>query len=439
MRVRHALVALVLHAAPAAAQEVRGTLFDSLRTRAPIADALITVDGRPERTRTDRRGRFVFDSLPEGTWYIRYAAPWLDSLSLPPLLAQVSVRAGERSREIRFATPTLARLQMALCGTEFDEDRGILRGELRDASGLPHPGVFIGAVWSEAVLRRRAIRSELIGTIDTTDATGMFSLCGVPRGTTFLVRAGDETLGTGNLYLRLDDRPVVRRDLTVGPRRGAGRVSGRLVSREGVGVRGAIVSVPGDSTLVIRTSDDGQFTLEGVPRRSTQLFVRAIGFTPQYVDVAPIDGEVDLDRVTLFPVAQELAEVRVTARAETAAALEFEQRRRSGTGIFIDEETIKRYPRLSATVLQNFSTRVRSSGGSFPTTRLRAPTGILSGGGSCRPRFFLDGVDWGVPADGVEEADILSRAIRVEIHPAPFMPERFTDFNGCGVVLVWTQ
>lgn len=437
MRVRHALIALALLTAPAAAQEVRGTLFDSLRTRAPIADALITVDGRPERTRTDRRGRFVFDSLPEGTWYIRYAAPWLDSLSLPPLLAQVSVRAGQRAREIRFATPSLARFQMALCGTEFDDDRGILRGELRDASGLPRSGVFVGAVWSEAVLRLREIRSELIGTIDTTDANGMFSLCGVPRTTTFLVRAGDDTLGTGNLYVRLDDRPVVRRDLTVGSRRGTGRVSGRLVSSEGVGVRGAIVSVPGDSALVIRASEDGQFTLEGVPRRSTQLFVRAIGFTPQYVDVAPIDGEVDVDRVTLFPVAQELAEVRVTARAETAAALEFEQRRRAGTGVFIDEETIKKYPRLSATVMQNFSTRVRSSGGSFPTTRLRAHS--LSGGATCAPRFFLDGVDWGVPADGVEEADILARAVRVEIHPAPFMPERFTDFNGCGVVLVWTK
>ncbi len=439
MRVRHALLALVLTATPALAQEVRGTLFDSLRTRAPIADALITVDGRSERTRTDRRGRFSFDSLPEGIWYIRYAAPWLDSLSLPPLVAQVEVRAGRPSREIRFATPSLRRFQVALCGAAFDDDRGILRGELRDATGLPRAGVFVGAVWSEAVLRRREIRSELIGTIDTTDANGMFSLCGVPRSTTFLVRAGDDTLGTGNLYVSLGDRPIVRRDVTVGPRRSTGRVSGRLVSGEGVGVRGAIITVPGDTALTVRASEDGQFTLDGVPRRSTQLFVRAIGFTPQYVDVAPIDGEVDVDQVTLIPVAQELAEVRVTARAETAAALEFEQRRRSGTGIFIDEETIKRYPRLSATVLQNFSTRVRSSGGSFPTTRLRAPTGLLSGGGSCQPRFFLDGVDWGIPADGVEEADILSRAIRVEIHPAPFMPERFTDFNGCGVVLVWTK
>ena len=176
MRVRHALLALVLTATPALAQEVRGTLFDSLRTRAPIADALITVDGRAERTRTDRRGRFSFDSLPEGIWYIRYAAPWLDSLSLPPLVAQVEVRAGRPSREIRFATPSLRRFQVALCGAAFDDDRGILRGELRDATGLPRAGVFVGAVWSEAVLRRREIRSELIGTIDTTDANGMFSL-----------------------------------------------------------------------------------------------------------------------------------------------------------------------------------------------------------------------------------------------------------------------
>jgi hypothetical protein len=88
---------------------------------------------------------------------------------------------------------------------------------------------------------------------------------------------------------------------------------------------------------------------------------------------------------------------------------------------------------ISANILAMLGAGVRSSGGSWPRTQLRR------GIDPCYPRFFIDGVDFGVPRDGVEEAELLRLAKRIEIHEASFMPGRFTDFNGCGVVLIWTR
>jgi hypothetical protein len=411
---------------------VRGVLFDSLRTREPIPNAIITVDGRRERTRTDAQGRFRFTSLPVGVYTLRYQMPWLDSLALPPLTGRAEVFSVGSGYDVELTTPSLTTLQRALCGGALPDEAGILRGEVRDPEGKVVEGLFVGAVWAQTSIARSGVSNELIGTVDTTDADGTFALCGVPTGSTFMLRAGDDAFGTAELVIDIGEYAVRFVELTAGSREGKASVSGQITGG-GRDVAAATVSIPGDTVLGTRVGADGRFTLSGLPPRTTQIFVRAMGYLPRYVLINGAAGALELGEIELSGVAQELAERRITAQARSLNELEFRQRQATGNGVFIDDATLSRYPIKSATALANESILIRSDGGRYPRTRLRR------GSDTCPPRFFLDGVDWGIPRDGVEEMVILTDAKRVEVYEAAFMPAQYTDFNGCGVVLVWTR
>lgn len=433
--VRWAAALLLMTSAPALGAQgvVRGVLFDSLRAGEPIPNAIITVDGRRERTRTDARGKFSFTSLPVGVYTLRYQMPWLDSLALPPLTARAEVFSVGSGYDVVLATPSLSTLQRALCGATLPTDSGILRGEVRDPGGKAVEGLFVGAVWAQATIARSGVSNELIGTVDTTDTSGTFALCGVPTGTSFMVRAGDEAFGTGELVVEVGEYPVRFVELVAGSAEGRGSVMGRVTDGRDRVVTSATVSVPGDSVLGARVGPDGRFGVSGFPPRTMQLFVRAIGFLPRYVLVNGGAGAIDLGEVELTGVAQELGERRITAQATSLEELEFRTRQSVGVGIFIDDATLSRYPIKSATALANESIAIRTTGGRYPRTRLRR------GADTCPPRFYLDGVDWGIPRDGVEEQVIMNDAKRIEVYEAAFMPAKYTDFNGCGVVLVWTR
>jgi hypothetical protein len=436
LRPRARLIAVVaaLVAAPTlgAQAEVRGVVYDSLRARGPLRDVTVTIDGLTVRTQTDRRGRFTLPGVPAGEWTVRVQTPWLDSLSLSPI-AQVSVSGARRPALLRLAVPSVESYERAVCGTTFAADFGVLRGEVRDVQGALRPGVFVGAVWAEAVLRVDELTTQLLGAVDTTDANGAFSLCGVPRESNLLLRAGEDTLGTGALSVRLDGRAVARHDLIVGGRSRTARVRGRVVNEQGEPVVGAMVDVEGDSLFFVRTGNDGSFEFRAVPQRSAQVYVRSVGFTPQSADLEPTSADVMLPDIVLGPVPQELAEFRIVAEATTLGELEFRQRQRAGMGVFIDEYRIAQYPVLSANALAGMSTRIRSSGGSMPRVLIR------SSGRTCAPRFYLDGVDFGRTRDGFEEAELLRQAKRIEVHEFWSMPARYADLDGCGVVLVWTR
>lgn len=412
---------------------VRGVLFDSLRTGEPIPNAIVTVEGRPERTRTDSRGRFRFTSLPVGSYTLRYQMPWLDSLALPPITGRAEVFSLGNGSDVLLSTPSLSTVQRAICGTTLPEEAGILRGEMRDAEGRPVEGLFVGAVWAQASVARTGVTNELIGTVDTTDQSGTFALCGVPTTTTFMVRAGNDDFGTGELVLDVAQYPVRYVELVAGRGVGTGSVAGRIVAGRERVLDNATVSIPGDTERGARVDEGGRFTIDGLPPRTTQLFVRAIGYLPRYILVNGAAGTLELGDVDLASVAQELAERRITAQATSLNELEFRQRQATGNGVFLDENALRRYPLISATALANESLSVRTTGGRYPRTMLRR------GADTCLPRFFLDGVDWGIARDGAEESVIMSNAKRIEVYLAAFMPARYNDFNGCGVVLVWTR
>jgi len=429
-----ALVGLLMfHAAPLVAQAtLRGVLHDSLRTNKPIADAEVVLLGANRRAITDENGRFEFAGVAAGTATVAFAAPWLDSLALPPLQVAVTV-GGAGISTVLLATPSRLAYQRAVCGTALGETEGILIGDLRTPEGELAAGIPVGARWYETRIGTGQFERVVRASLDSANANGFYTLCGVPTDAEVALVAATDSVASGDVIVGLNGMPVARRDLTVAPHALLTRVRGRLLGPDEKGLAGAVVALSGDSTRRARTDDEGRFVIVDVPRRSGQLVARALGFVPSLVAVEPLGDDTELEDVALQRIPQELAAVNVTGQAMTAAQLQFETRRARGIGFFVSDSALSKFAVVNSTIV----------GSMIPRTNIRqtrqGPMLYLRRGSEwCRPRFFLEGYDNG-DLSAEEENSAMARAKRVEVYTASNSPPQFNDFNGCGAVVIWSR
>lgn len=451
-------VCSALGAASAGAQQVvRGTLVDSLRTGAPVSGAEIVLFGTGRRDTTDAQGRFSFADLRPGTHAVGYWAPWLDSLAVPALQDTITVPTSGASAEWALATPSRATAQRSLCGATLESGQSIVLGEVRDISRQPAVGAPVQAWWGETLLGVGQLERRTLATATNTDAFGMYAICGVPHGAELQLyaevalrppQAGDEASTSEPLegamvppamsatLAVLIDAAIIRQDLTVGLADPDPVVSGRVVGTDSVALAGAIVMLRSDTLVATRSGADGQFWLR-VPARSAQLLVRAVGYAPQGRLIEPIAGaarvprEIQLRDIVLTSL-QELGAVEITGAPMTERRLAFEERRKLNfQGTFIDDEELARMPMVTPEVLAG---RVHRS--ALYRGVLRLQRGASLGGLSyCSPRVFIEGVDEGAIVYDLK--DVLKLAKRIEVYRAAFAPPQFTDFDGCGALVIW--
>lgn len=426
------IAALSLAASSVQAQgSIRGTLIDSLRVGGPVVDAEVVLIGASKKAVTRRGGVFEFADLPEGNYTVAYWAPWLDSLGLPAIQRQVTVR-GNRAQSVALATPSNATIQRAVCGDVLAEGQGLLIGEIRDGDGAPAEGTGIFAQWMETVVAGREVAQGTMAASDTASAAGSYVLCGVPVESEFALRALGTNASSGELLVRTKSA-IERRDVIVGARGVTSQVVGRVVNPSGAPIVGAAVLIVGDSTQSVRSDSSGRFVMLAMPRRSSQLIVRALGYTPLLRPLDPIDVQVDLEDIELEQGARELATVTVTGQPMTAAQAQFETRRERGLGVYVDEEQLKQLGVVSAQTIATTNPRVAvQQTPRGPTLRMRR------GSEFCRPQFFIDGNNFrDIEID--EENSFLRAAKRVEMYTANNSPPQFNDFTGCGSVVIWTN
>lgn len=419
---------------------ITGTLFDSLRTRAPIADAEVVVVGANRKTRTDERGRFSIADVPAGRYTVGYWAPWLDSLSLPPMQKEVQVGDGDRPVQLSLATPSPATYQRAACGTVLADDQGVLVGEIRGPDLVPLPGIGVSARWSETRIGIGQLERLQVASVDSSNAAGLYAVCGVPTETEVSLRAiGSDGVGSNEIVLAITGR-FQRRDITVGPRDVHMRIVGRVLRPDGVGLPGATVAVTGDSGQVTTTDTTGRFVLDAVPRRSTQVVARALGFVPQLVAVEPFGGLSELDDVQLEQAPQDLGTVVVEGQRVSPEAFAFEERRASGMGTYLTDRQLAALPIITQNAVSAMIPRseVLTSG---MDRRIMFRKTTITGGSintHCQPRFYVDGMAFG-KLSPEEESMYISLAKRIEAYTAAFASGRFYDPDGCGVIAVWTR
>lgn len=445
-------LAALMPAAADAQGFIRGVLVDSLRGGAPIAGAILTLDGTSYEVETDRRGRFAFPRLPAGSYLVVYRSLRLDTLGIAPI-TQAATIAGRSAVDVRLAIPGPAAFQREYCGTEL-KDAGIVRGIVVDARGEVRAGAHVAALWDEAVLVRGDVAMETRASVDTTAQDGSFSVCGVPITRQLVLRVVSGTERAGDLIVELGGDLVVRRDVRVGRGDETAVITGRVLSRRG----GQTVNVElwGDSLRSTATDSEGRFRLAGVPRRSGQLYLRAVGQTPRIVTIDPLGATLDIGDVQLEDAAVALQPMTIRERQLTRERLAFEERSRGAVGVFFDSAYLASLPRVTAAALAQKSTVIRvgpvrsavESQGEVIMLRSSQMSGLISG---CYPRLFLNGVMMqsqqprpqaggmiaSITPDYMKE--LLRTAKRIEVYQAQFAPAEFADPDGCGSLVIWTR
>ncbi len=446
-RFAHATLAVALILGSARQLEaqgtIRGVLFDSLRTAAPVPRAEIILVETGRRTASDAAGRFVFNDLPAGSHTVAYHDTWLDSLGLPALERTVSLSAGGAPVELVLSTPSPADYQRARCGTELTSKQGILFGEVWGSDGLPRERFPVAARWTEVVIGPGQIDHRLIATVDTTTESGMFILCGVPTDGEASLRAGaaaDSAEGSGELLVAMEGATIRRRDLVVGEPGATVRMRGRILGADGRPLPNVAILLIGDTTHRATTDSSGRFVMTA-QRRSTQILLRAIGHQPELISFDPLDDQLELPDVALRRAAKELATVTVTGAPMTVRRLEFEQRRLANPGgRFFDDEELAKLPVVTIGAIVAQVPRASQPPLKYSLGGEPPPFQLSFNSLPCDPLFFVDGHREGrnPSVSGGQQADFFQRAKRMEIYRGAFTPPQYSDFTGCGAVVIWT-
>lgn len=435
-----------------------GVLRDSLRSLGAWVGADVRVLGGSWRAVSDSLGRFRIDSVPLGRHELIVTDDELQLLRVPLIAAAVEVRADETAT-VTLATPSPETRFRSVCGRARVPGEGVLLGELRDLGTARRAGLPVEARWTRSFVSRETSERRERVVADTSDASGWFRLCGVPTegeaSTTgdvtvyfsgeVQLSAGSAALGSDPIGVRLDGSVLRRRDLVVGGARDRMRLSGRVLDHLGLPLEGATVVVGGVGGRSVLTSASGLWTIDSVPVRTTTIAIRALRFSPFARELDPIGGRLHAGEVRLELAPQVLAASVTTASGglgPQAARAAFDERRRAyGFGTFIDDAAVARQPVPSPGWLRSQIPKSRLGTMGALTGKQKIGFEVDSGFGAmglCFPRWFVDGVDFGVP-EADEEERWLRSARRVEAYKATQAPPQYNDFNGCGVILVWTR
>ncbi len=458
---------------PAAAAQpsarVIGVVFDSTAMR-PLAGALVQLvaSDDPSRVRSstsDARGAYALDSVRAGSYLLGFFHAKLDSLGIEAPLLRVDVRT---DGEIRapVAIPSGRTLVARLCGpSAAAEGQGMFMGFVRSsrAEGLSAPA-RIRAQWKSVTLGPRGVERRSPALYATTSASGAFSICGIPTDGTFMARAFVGADSSGFVELEAPRNGFLFRDVYVGSAtkvpapvvddpeakpgtlsssgatvlRGNGKLRGIVRNANGQPVQGARLVVWG-SGVEATTGASGQFAMQTLPAGTYTLESRALGYMPRRTAVDVLDGTEGSAEIALDAFVPTVDTVRIKAnRGQGLDQLaDFEKRRKSAFGHFIDEDALsRRNPTYMSDVFRTTPGMTIMPGQSFGDQVLMRGSG---GSGTCIPAIFLNNMrvmnDDGNLDNLVNPQEV--RAVEIYSRTAS-VPIQFQATNGCGSIVIWT-
>jgi len=215
------------------------------------------------------------------------------------------------------------------------------------------------------------------------------------------------------------------------------KLSGRVTDKSTAApVRGAHVALDRKGEAVT-TDSTGRYRFALQDTGVYRIIVRALPYAPAETSVVlktGVDVEKDFALDSTSARAQSLAPVAVNAERPDYRLTDFERRRKTGRGFYLDDEQIRR---STASNLQDLTHGMRgvdlSCGGGPGGCRihmLRAPMG-------CAPEYVVDNQVDNMFGPGTPIRDIV--ALEVYTGPAD-VPGEFAGRNaGCGVVVIWTR
>lgn len=444
---------------------LRGRVFDSVAAL-PLAGArvqLINADDRSRvafNTTSDSLGHFVVDGVAPGRYIAGFLHPMLDSLGLVLAQRALVVESGGEVR-VDLAVPAPERIESALCGRTSDKDSlGVVVGYVLNAHSFsPLTDATVLAEWVEFDIGQSRVSHTLLYRSARTGPEGWFAVCGVPSGTSVILRAvsGADTSGAIEVdvpksrvarhTLYVDHEPAVvatsSESSSVASRMpdstNAGShhatLHGWVRTEDGVPIAGARVTLFA-STAVAVTNADGEFELAGVVGGTQTLITRAIGFVPDERAVDITDRH-DAITVGLLALRQFLDTVHVHAdRNSFASAVGFEDRRKGGAGRFFTAADVQRLHPQELSDLLRHTPLLDLSTDNVHNVKIR----IRGDQAPCTPAIFVDGkqlVYWEISdLNSLVQPDEL---VGMEVYSAAMTPAEFQTKNACGALIVWTQ
>lgn len=428
---------------------VRGTVFDSL-SRSALRQARVWIEGTMLSTWTDARGRYEFDSVPEGSRRILFEHPALDSIGLPQFGRRVMVSGGGAETLTDLAVPSLATIYVSLCGgppprpLPDADPPGVIFGSVSEAeSDARLAGARVEVSWIQLRFEGGHILDLGRSAVNVrTDSLGNYYACNVPTERMVTVAGATQSSATGRLDVLVGDRRVARQDLRIAidPAEmtldDAGRLTGHAVVM-GV-VRGtagmplvAAQALVDDAGEPAATDPAGRFLLANLPAGSHMLMVRAIGYGAWRVPVhlAPRDTirvSPELQALTVLDTLTVVAP-RSDVLSETVQRL-----RAGGWGHALVGDQVRRAAMMSTVLQQLPSILIRDN---------RRDLRIIghTAGRECDAHIWIDGYR----SDPEVLRSLQPRAVvAVEWYPrGSLVPLRYAPpaLDHCGVLLVWTD
>lgn len=208
-----------------------------------------------------------------------------------------------------------------------------------------------------------------------------------------------------------------------------------------------IFSAAGDSVAGALTDSTGFFSLPA-PEEDFAIRVRGLGYRTERIGpfFLTSGNAVRVIEVALDPQPLSIEGVSVEARLPALDETGFYQRMVEGRGQFLTPSDIAESDAWFTPELFYELDNVRPQYSEAPWARWVSLINA-TGGGSCEPRIFVDGVwlrpEFRRPGEGLDDAVPVEDLLAAEVYWGPFQaPMKFqgtTKDNSCGVVVLWTR
>ena len=457
-------------AAPAAPSlaSVIGTVFDSVHM-APLAQAVVSLEGSDRAAISTARGIFRIDSVPAGKYRVRVQHAFLDSIGVTMLTEEFEL-ADADSRTLALGIPSGASLVAASCpAARRALGPSAVIGRLLDAdTDEPVKGARVSVAWEEISINAGLRKMPRLRDALTGD-DGVYRICGLPPQVDGTLQAQHKGISTSEIRVKFEGQELIvqglkignaqtvavsagdtalrrQRESTVGRlyssgatlQRGNATLTGRVVNGAGNPVVGARVDVIGTPGATL-TGANGEFLIDSLPSGTQSVVTRQIGF-------APVEKAVELSTraparidITMDKAAQVLAEVRVEADAADAALerIGFKQREKAGFGYFLTADDITR--RAGNVLTDVFRTipglRVVPSGMDYVVQSARSATG------GC-VKYYVDGAVFEAIFPGDVDRLVPPWEIAaMEIYTGTSTPAQFQapGSSSCAAIVIWTK
>jgi hypothetical protein len=441
---------------------LQGVAIDSIHGT-PLVNAMIQLSGTDRVGITDSLGRFLVDSIKPGSYKVDVDHPILDTLGILLSTAPMQFAANEVTRVV-IAVPSQEFLAGRFCTPARRAlGPGVLVGRVREPDTENSAvGARVSLVWYDPdppavagvpvkIKKAPRVREATVGE------DGTYRLCGLPEKYEGKLQAQRKDGGTtAEVAIVQEDGLLALRSMSVAPlavasatdtgakaaskvMKGAARVLGRVINKQGVPVGNARVTLNGTGAATL-TRENGEFVLDSLPAGTQAITVRHLGYAPTEVSVELSSRTPARVSVQMGPYVPELTPVEVVSRQDQGLErVGWTSRKRgAASGYFISPEQIEARKATQFTDLLTTSPGIRvqgSMGRMFITaTRTAGRAGCVN--------VYVDGSLWQQMEAGDLDSFVRPQDVAaIEVYPGVgSMPVEFQTSGGdCAAVVVWTK